>query len=79
MTFRPIGNIARQFSPDPPVSSTSVIGFGLHWPNRDACHVTVQDPSGEQWHCDRMERGATLEGQGWSVTWEPGEPYPRVV
>lgn len=78
MTFRPIGNIAAQLSPDPPVASTCVIGFGLHWPNRDRCHVTVQTPDGEQFHERAMDRGQTLHGDGWSVVWEAGEPYPRV-
>lgn len=78
MTFRPIGNTRSQLEPDPPVSSTCVIGFGLHWPNVNRCHVTVQTPSGDQFHCEAFDRGATIEHAGWSVTWAMDEPYPKV-
>lgn len=56
---------------------TSVIGFGLHWPNTDRCHVTVQTPAGDQFYCGAMNRGETLECAGVSVTWGEG-PSPKV-
>lgn len=84
--MRRIGNISSQLEPDPPVEQTTVIGFGLRTYreedgtvgiNHDRCHVTVQEPSGEQFHGD-MDRGQVLDCNGWRVVWEAGEPHPRV-